>query len=263
MTQETKKRIHLIYGIVLSAVTILAGICFIAACLHIYHTGVTSGASQIYTRQIVAESFAKIAIPVYSCLVLVIGGMILNMVLPLENDKVKPEKNLPLILRRLQEKTDLNACDEQLRKAVAKEQKRRKELLHLCTFGLVTALVLVLDYACNTGNWGTNSTPSMVKAMYVMFGTLMVPFILTVFATYRNRKSIAKEIELMRQAAAQAPKAVEPTAPKVRSNRTANIARIAILAIGAVLVVLGACNEGTADILTKAVNICTECVGLG
>ena len=263
MTQETKKRIHLAYGIVVSAVSILAGICLIAACLNIYYSGVAADAGQIYTRQIVAESFAKIAIPVYSCLALVIGGMILNLVLPPEKAKVKPEKNFPRILRRLHEKADLEACNEDLRKAVAKEQKRRKELLHLCTFGLVTALVLVLDYACNTGNWGTNSTPSMVKAMYVMFGTLMVPFILTVFATYRNRKSIAKEIELMRQAAAQAPKAVETAAPKVNRSRAAIIARIAILAIGILLVVLGACNEGTADILTKAVNICTECVGLG
>lgn len=263
MTQETKKRIHLIYGIVLSAVTVLAGICFIAACLHIYYTGVTSGASQIYTRQIVAESFAKIAIPVYSCLVLVIGGMILNMALPIEKKKVKPGKNLPLILSRLQEKADLDACDESLRNAITKEQKQRKDWAHLCAFGLATAFVLFLSDACNTQNWGANSTPSMVKAMYVMFGTLALPFLLTVFITYRNRKSMAKEIELLRQAATQAPKAVEKASPKVRSSRAAIIARIAILAIGAALVILGACNEGTADILTKAVNICTECVGLG
>ena len=78
MTQETKKRIHLVYGIAVGAISILAGICLIAACLNIYYSGVASDAGQIYTRQVVAESFTKIAIPVYSCLVLVIGGMIFN-----------------------------------------------------------------------------------------------------------------------------------------------------------------------------------------
>lgn len=263
MTEKTKKHIHRIYGILVSVACIFAGICFIAACLNIYLGGQEAGLSQLYTRQIVAESFAKIAVPVYSCLILVIGGMILNMALPIEKNKVKPEKNLPLILSQLREKTDLDACDESLRNAITKEQKQRKDWAHLCAFGLATAFVLFLSDACNTQNWGANSTPSMVKAMYVMFGTLALPFLLTVFITYRNRKSMAKEIELMRQAAAQAPKAVEKSAPKVRSNRGANIARIAILVIGAALVILGACNEGTADILTKAVNICTECVGLG
>ena len=109
MTPETKKRIHTIYGIVLSVVAVFAGICFIAACLNIYRSGLANDATQIYTRQIVAESFSKIAIPVYACLVLVIGGMVLDLALPIEKKKVKPEKNLPLILSRLQEKTDLAA----------------------------------------------------------------------------------------------------------------------------------------------------------
>lgn len=263
MTQETKKRIHLAYGIAVSSASILAGICLIAVCCNIYYSGVASGASQIYTRQIVAESFSKIAIPVYSCLVLVIGGMILNMALPLEKAKVKPEKNLPLILRKLQEKTVLAACDEQLLDAIAKEQKRRKNLETLEFVLLFTGFYGIWNYAADSAHWGANSTPSMVTAVLVMLARLVIPFFVTVFATYRSRKSMEKEIELMRQAAAQAPKAAEKAVSKVRSNRAANIARIAILAIGAALVILGACNEGTADILTKAVNICTECVGLG
>lgn len=263
MTQETKKRIHLAYGIVVSAVSILAGICLTAACCNIYYSGVASGASQIYTREIVAESFAKIAIPVYSCLALVIGGIILNIALPLEKAKVKPEKNLPFILQKLQEKTDLASCDASARTAVQKQAHLRKICIFGSGFSLTIAFALFLAYACNPSNWGSNSTPSMAAAMIVMLMWLILPFITTVLASYACRKSMEKEIELMRQAAAQAPKAPETTAPKVRSNRAASIARIAILAIGAALVILGACNEGTADILTKAVNICTECVGLG
>ena len=43
MNEMTKKRIHVLYGIVLSAVTILAGICLMVACYRIYTTGIAAG----------------------------------------------------------------------------------------------------------------------------------------------------------------------------------------------------------------------------
>ena len=39
--------------------------------------------------------------------------------------------------------------------------------------------------------------------------------------------------------------------------------RYAFLAFGIAIMVYGFLSGGTVDVLTKAVNICTECVGLG
>ncbi len=259
MTQKTKKRIHLLYGIALSVVTVFAGICFIAACLHIYYTGKAADVSQIYTRQIVAESFAKISVPVYACLIFVIGGMVLDMALPVEKAKRKPEKNLPLILGRLQAQADLDACDAALRCAVEKERKLRKNLVQCSGILLLGGMVLFLLHACNRANWGTDSTPGMIRAMLVMLSSLAVPFLFAVLATYQNRKSMARETAFLRQM----PKKAQPISQNAGSEQSIHIVRMAILLIGIVLVVLGACTNGTADILTKAVNICTECVGLG
>ena len=36
-----------------------------------------------------------------------------------------------------------------------------------------------------------------------------------------------------------------------------------ILAVAVSILIYGYMNGGTADVLTKAINICTECVGLG
>lgn len=263
MSKLNSKRIHLLYGIITGAAAILAGICLIAACLDIYYTGVSEGFPQIYTRQIVAESFAKIAIVVYTCLVLVLGGIILNLALPQETKKRKPEKNLPLILQRLQEKTDLSACEEALRSAVADQQKQRKLLVWICAILLGIGSVLFLGYACKGSNWGSNSTPSMVSAIYMMLGCLAVPFAFTVCTVFFCRKSMAAEIELMKQASQQAPRTAEKAPVKEANAKVTTIIRIGLIAAGVLLVILGACNEGTKDILTKAVNICTECVGLG
>lgn len=40
-------------------------------------------------------------------------------------------------------------------------------------------------------------------------------------------------------------------------------ARIVILCVAAVFIVLGVFNGGLRDVLIKAINICTECIGLG
>ena len=263
MTQETKKKIHRLYGIVVAAAAVLAGVCLIAACCNIYYSGLASDASQIYTRQIVAESFSKIALPVYACLFLVIGGMALDLALPAEKKKEKPEKNLHLILQKLQEKTDLKNCNTELQCAIAKEQKKRNIFTLASVCLLAAGMISFLRYACDSTHWDTNSTPSMVTAMIVMLVDLLLPFAVITFATYRSRKSVEREITLMREAATQAPKEAETTPKKTACNCKANILRVAIIIIGLALVVFGACNEGTADILTKAVNICTECVGLG
>ena len=37
----------------------------------------------------------------------------------------------------------------------------------------------------------------------------------------------------------------------------------ALFLLAAVLIVLGVCNGGAADVLAKAVRICSECIGLG
>ena len=48
------------------------------------------------------------------------------------------------------------------------------------------------------------------------------------------------------------------------NKKTAVIAvRIAILVVALGLIVAGICNNGMADVFAKAINICTECIGLG
>lgn len=46
------------------------------------------------------------------------------------------------------------------------------------------------------------------------------------------------------------------------SKRT-NIVRVALFAVAVLFVVLGVTNGGMSDVLIKAINICTECIGLG
>ena len=51
--------------------------------------------------------------------------------------------------------------------------------------------------------------------------------------------------------------------PREQNAKAVRIARLAILCLGVLFIVLGVMNGGSRDVLIKAINICTECIGLG
>ena len=56
---------------------------------------------------------------------------------------------------------------------------------------------------------------------------------------------------------------IRPYHPSTQPGKTVNIARVAILCLGVLFIILGVMNGGARDVLVKAINICTECIGLG
>ena len=84
------------YKILLSASIIISGICLIVGCVSIYYAG--NG----YSREIVAETFSKIDIPIYISLLLIIGDIIWELISPTvskkktaNKKKSEPEQNTP------------------------------------------------------------------------------------------------------------------------------------------------------------------------
>lgn len=81
MTKTKINRFRLIYKILLSISIIAAGICFIAGSIYIFYSG--NG----YSRQIVANTFLKINIPIYLCLLLVVGDIVWELISPSKTEK--------------------------------------------------------------------------------------------------------------------------------------------------------------------------------
>ena len=89
-------------------------------------------------------------------------------------------------------------------------------------------------------------------------------------ATLLRRASFVRETALVKAAIAERR---EKTAPAAHGSETDPKPfskplvlwglRGVILAVGIVLIVLGILNGGMADVLGKAIRICTECIGLG
>ena len=244
----TKKRIHLVYSILLSVVSIIAGICLIAACISIYNIG-----ERPYTPETVSAAFSTIAVPVYLCLALILGGFILDSFSPAPNAKNFPKKQYAALLEKQYRKDS----------ALRNNRERKNRMLHNCiALGLLIAgSIVFLIYGTNGANFDTHDiTGSMEKAMYVLLPCMAVPFGYGVFAAYYAKGSMKRELEMLKQTEISAD-AVPLEKKPCRFPFMA--VRWALLAVGICLLVYGFFAGGTEDVLTKAVNICTECVGLG
>ena len=253
MSTNKPKNIHFVYSVILSAVIVLAGLCLIAASLHIYFAG-----EHIYTRQIVAEHFSMIAIPVYLCLALVLGGFLLELAFPREKKRPSPAAQQAMVLKNLQKRRVLEDGEQDVIAAICNEQRLRRRNTSIGWLLLVLGTIVFLSYGCNGANFHSNQiTGSMIRAMWVMLPCLAIPFAWALFAAHHAKGSLSREIELWKKVPTGEVKAEDG-----KTDRT-NLIRGVLVAAALLLIVVGIFSDGTADVLTKAINICTECVGLG
>ena len=253
MSTNKPKNIHFVYSIILSAVIVLAGLCLIAASLHIYFSG-----EHIYTRQIVAAHFSMIAIPVYLCLALVLGGFLLELAFPREKKRPSPAAQQAMVLKNLQKRRVLEEGEQEVIAAICKEQRLRRRNTSIGWLLLVLGAIVFLSYGCNGANFHSSQiTESMIQAMWVMLPCLAIPFTWALYAVRHAKGSLNREIQLWKKV---------PTGEvKADAEKTdlSKLFRVLLVAAALLLIVVGILSGGTADVLTKAINICTECVGLG
>lgn len=256
----TNKIIHLIFGIVLSLCLTITGILFIIACWNIYSSG-----DHPFSPESVAAAFVYIRNPVFITLSIAVLGFLLDAIFPMEKKNSPPEKQYGIILQRLHRKLDLSSCTPAIQSEIA-ARRRERYAVHIVFLAVCAVCFgIFLGYAVQPKHFDDMQiNQSIVKAMVWFFPCLALPFGFGLFNYYFSRCSIQKEIQLVRQAIAETDPV--PAAETVAAPARLPVARlvswgILLLAVGCFL--YGLLNGGTVDVLTKAVNICTECVGLG
>lgn len=253
MPSDRKQKLLQSYRIVLSCVIVLAGICLMVACVNIYRSG-----DEPFSRASVAAAFSPISIPIYLCLAMVAAGFLLKLLFPAPASKPAALKQPTVTLTRLQSRADLDSCTDGLKTEILAVRQRRKQQKRLCALVLSACALVFLVYALDGSHFHTSQiNTSMIHAMWMLLPCLAVSFGVCVGFLCARKNSISKEIELLKQC----PKKDAPQiAPK--PNHCAKV-RYALLLVAVSLALFGFFSGGTADVLTKAVNICTECIGLG
>lgn len=266
MTTQTKGRIHLVYGILLSVLILTVGVCFALSCISIYQSGASP-----FTRESISTHFARIAIPTYICIAGVIGGAILSLALPVDGGKVKSRRDPEAALTKLAVRLDLDNCDEAVADSIRRERKwRRAVTVILWTLAGIT-LLPALAWCVNPAHFSIEDLNTDIKtaALFILPCAVVSLGLLTGERLLRHA-SVARETATVK-AALVAVKGTAKPAEKANPDKKNWVSdprfmwgvRGAILAVGIVFVVLGVLNGGMADVLGKAIRICTECIGLG
>ena len=266
MTIQTKGRIHLVYGILLSVLILTVGVCFALSCVSIYQSG-----DSPFTRESITAHFDRIALPTYLCIAEVIGGAVLGLVLPVDGGRVKSRRDPEDALNKLVARLDLTSCDEATAAALRSERKWRRRVTVILTVLAGVTLLPALLWCVDSAHFSVENLNADIKtaALFILPCAAVSLGLLTGERLLRHA-SVARETAAVKAALASGKENAKP-AEKVNADKkklTENPhfvwgIRGLILAVGVLFVVLGIFNGGMADVLGKAIRICTECIGLG
>ena len=252
---EKKERL---LRIILTAATILLLVLLAWQCLDIYITGNSSanldenglhirpvyGAEDVMARlkglRIWAISYLAVLITVWR---MVPGGVRKGSGCPLE-----PDNRLRLMKKKIADLPENAKAEESLRRKIGYGTAA------VTVFCAVLSLRFLLnrenfvswDLEMVMGQMLLHTLPWMVAA----FGAVMG-------ASFLCSRSMEREIGMLKGLAGK-----EETAAVSKPSRLPQV-RAALYILAVVLIGLGIHNGGMRDVLIKAINICTECIGLG
>lgn len=261
MSQEKLRKLHLIYGIMLSTLIIVTGICFIVSCVDIYRSG-----NRPFTYESINEHFMAIIVPVILCIVGIVGGMIISF-FPLEKPKIKGIIDTGITLKKMSAKIDISKCDEETQKQITKERKLRLFSNIFCIDAIIVSLIVSLIYTLNKNNFpAADINGEMINAMLFVIPCTIVS-LASIFATILiGNASYVRELNLVKASFKIAKKddiSSQQIADSDQHEKMLFGVRLTIFVLAVAFIVIGIFNGGMADVLQKAINICTECIGLG
>ena len=253
------KLLNKIFLIIVSAQTLLMSSLFIVQVLRIYY-----GNNGTFTREICSEYLLQILPIIILWFIIILASYIyfynqkktMNEVAKTTN--VQKLHNLELMC------PDYNENLKEEYSLLEKYKKNRKIAWIINIAILVICSIMGLLYLLNVEHFKADGD---LMEQAIQMGVHLLPWVVIAFislivCTLYEESSSKQSIEviklIMKTNGRKTLKSV------VKSNQLKlNIARISILVIAVIFIISGILNGGVADVLQKAINICTECIGLG
>ncbi len=255
----------MIYGIMMSALLVAAGVCLIVSCLHIYQ----NGGKEPFSREVVEKALAKIAVPLWLCVGGVAVGILLTLILPAEKDqKIKGTANPQALIRKLMKKVDVTVCSPALMTKMRLEKTARRSF---CLGGAMLSLLFsvpaIICFVDPTKFVMEGEMDPVVTALCftVLGGVLALCGWIAV--SFLCAASLKRELALVKEAVKTAPLAGVPIQTQSEKRKkdvmVLWVTRGVVFVAAAVLIVCGVVNGGMTDVFENAIKICTSCIGLG
>lgn len=269
MSKNREETIRQIYFVVISVFIIAMGIATICVVADIYYSWQGTGA--IFTQQKVAQSLQKLAIP----LIILVGMIVGGVVFPLRNLVAKPD--IENKLRIVSSKRYIANDQKEYGNAMAKYNKlsKIKMIVWIVTLAiLVVCIVAQLYYLLNTANFlGTDISAEMLAMTKNILPWITISLVSQIVCSIVSAIISRQQLGQLKIVIKNSDGIIETTQDdktkieKIKnifdSTLFLNIFRAIVLILSVVFVVIGITNGGARDVLVKAINICSECIGLG
>ena len=144
-----------------------------------------------------------------------------------------------------------------------KQCKLVKVLLVLVTaVDLSIAGTIGLLYVCNPLHF-PSATPNtaIIRMALILTPLVIYAFICLIVYTFIEEALAKRQVKFIRKLIAL--KAVENIEIKNKKQIGILVTRIVVLTISIIFITVGVINGDLVDVLKKAINICSECIGLG
>lgn len=266
MTNTAVRRLHFWYGIALGVFTAIVGILFISQAADIYYSGLD------YSRELVIQRCTAIAAPFWIWVAAVAAGGILWTVFPPEKQALKrlPDDRATAEKLKTMLKDDCDDPDFAAAKnAVIKEEKLRRIVWLCCLGACAVCAVVACVYLFNLPSYPEDPNEAVLSLVRTALPCIAVAFAACIGAAVFDgisAKRILPQIKLMlaKGGANKAEVKAEGKISVILSSPVTLLAiRIAVLVAAVLLIIFGILNGGMYDVFGKAINICTECIGLG
>ena len=274
MSEKQTKIVHLVYGILLSLLILLVGICFIASCVDIYLSG-----DAPFTKEAISSHFILILAPVLVCIFAIIGGGVLHAIYPAKKEEIRAKVSNKTIIKNLSKKVDWQIAPVKLVKFI--KSQRRFRLAFLIIAGINTAInvisALVYVYTSDLSKLEKPAEAPLTIVLPVVFSVLAylaIPFFLFIIYKIFSSYTYEKELEALKLIIAENAKNGTPVSEfidlgskqcffKKHKKKFILALQISILTVVFAFLLIGFITGDINDILTYANNICTGCIGLG
>lgn len=247
--------------IVISVITGVMGIAFLVQTLRIY----SAKGNPMYSRELVGEYLLQILAVLIIWVIAVIVGIVFSYLN--HNNKKEFVKTTNIVkLNTLASLLPSSLKEGQATDSYLKECKKRKIAWYIVLGILLVCLIMGSLYLFNVKHFIYDGNPTeQIKKMVVhllpwliiSFGSLIG---MVIYEEWNAKKCIPLVKDLLNENGKQKP---TPFVQSKRKNLILNITRGALVVCAITLIIVGALTGGADGVLQKAINICTECIGLG
>lgn len=272
MTLDAKKRILFISRIVISILLAISAVCFIVGASVIYF----STDRNPYTYESIATTFGYICVPVFLTVIAVIAGGVLHLVVGENEETVKGFREKAALVAATERRLNLSEIDGKYSSGISREKKIRR--IHFI-FNLVlyaVAVIISLVYSLIPSNFTGDYNASVISLTYILLAAFCIPVAVTVARMILDSRSLERELSLAKagilamkeQGVAfldgkETEKSILADFLKLKEKQITLYTRVGITTAAVALIFIGVFGGGMADVLAKAIKICTECIGLG